>query len=304
VKYGFIRRHAPVFPVRRLCEVLGVSASGYYRFRGRPESRRSREDRRLRLQIRTIHREMKGRYGSPRIYEELRARGVRCSRKRVARLMREEHLQGRRRRRYRVTTQSAHRHAVAPNRLNRQFRVEGPNRVWAGDITYLWTEEGWLYLAVLLDLFSRRVVGWAVSARIDGALTLSALRMALEQDQPPQGLLHHSDRGSQYAAGPYQAVLRRYGLEVSMSRAGNCYDNAVVESFFSTLKLELEGIGRYRTRQEAYREVFDYIERFYNPRRRHSSLGYLSPAQFEKAQKERTEKFEGLGEYPAQAVYP
>jgi putative transposase len=304
VKYRFIERQAPEFPVRRLCEVLGVSVSGYYRFRGRPESRRSREDRRLRMQIRTIHREMKGRYGSPRMYEELRARGVRCSRKRVARLMREEHLQGRRRRRYRVTTQSAHGHAVAPNRLNQQFRVAGPNQVWAGDLTYLWTEEGWLYVAVLLDLFSRRVVGWAVSSRIDGALTLSALRMALGQDRPARRLLHHSDRGSQYAAGPYQATLRRHGLEVSMSRAGNCYDNAVVESFFSTLKLELEGIGRYRTRQEAYRELFEYIERFYNPRRRHSALGYLSPVDFERAQEKRTAKFEGLGECPAQAVYP
>lgn len=304
MKYRFIVRHAGEFPVRGLCRVVGVSASGYYRWRGRQESRRSREDRRLRVHIRTIHREMKGRYGSPRIHQELRARGIRCSRKRVARLMQEEHLQGRRRRRYRVTTQSGHRHAVAPNRLNRQFRVEGLNRVWAGDLTYLWTEEGWLYLAVLLDLFSRRVVGWAVSARIDGALTLSALRMALEHGRPPQGLLHHSDRGSQYAAGPYQAVLRHHGLEVSMSRAGDCYDNAVVESFFSTLKLELEGLGRYRTRQEAYRELFDYIERFYNPRRRHSSLGYLSPAQFERAQEERNSKFEGLGVYPAQAVYP
>jgi transposase InsO family protein len=304
VKYRFIARHAPKFPVRGMCRVLGVSASGYYRWRVRQESQRSREDRRLRVQIRTIHRETKGRYGSPRIHQELRARGVRCSRKRVARLMREERLQGRHRRRYRVTTQSVHRHAVAPNRLNRQFRVAGANQVWAGDITYLWTEEGWLYLAVLLDLFSRRVVGWAVSARINGELTLSALQMALDRCRPGRGLLHHSDRGSQYAAGLYQARLRRQGLEVSMSRAGDCFDNAVVESFFSTLKLELEGMGRYRTREEAYQGLFDYIERFYNCRRRHSALGYFSPAEFEKAQQKRNSKSNGLRRYPAVAACP
>jgi putative transposase len=247
---------------------------------------------------------MKGRYGSPRIHKELRETGVRCSRKRVARLMRQECLRARGRRRYRVTTQSDHRHESAPNRLGRQFCVASPNRVWAGDITYLWTQEGWLYLAVLLDLFSRRVVGWAVSDRLGADLAVSALQMALEQRRPPRGLLHHSDRGCQYAASSYQAILRRYGVEASMSRAGDCYDNAVVESFFSTLKVELEGVSRHRTRQEAYRELFDYIERFYNRRRRHSSLGYVSPMAFEQAQLERTQESDGLGVYPALAAYP
>jgi putative transposase len=287
-----------------MCRVLGVWPSGYYRWRGRVETPRSREDRRLQVQIRAVYREMKGRYGSPRVHKELRELGVRCSRKRVARLMRQERLRARCRRRYRVTTQSGHRYEVAPNRLGRQFRVAGPNQVWAGDITCLQTQEGWLYLAVLLDLFSRRVVGWAVSDRNGAELTLSALQRALEQRRPPRGLLHHSDRGCQYAASDYQSMLRRYGVEGSMSRAGDCYDNAVVESFFSTLKVELEGVGRHRTRQEAYRELFDYIERFYNCRRRHSSLGYLSPMAFEKAQRERTLESEGLGVYPVQAAYP
>lgn len=301
-KYRFIGSHALEFPVRVMCRVLGVSASGYYRWRRRPESRRRREDRRLRVQIGAIYHEMRGRYGSPRIREELRDLGFRCSRKRVARLMREQRLRARGRRGRRVTTQSGHRHAVAPNRLGRQFRVASPNRVWVGDMTYLATQEGWLYLAVLLDLFSRRVVGWAVSDRLGGELTLSALQMALEQRRPPRGLLHHSDRGSQYASKAYQAQLRRHGLEGSMSRAGDCYDNAVMESFFSTLKVELEGLGCYHTRQEAYRELFDYIERFYNRRRRHSSLGYLSPAAFEKLR--GTQESEGLEVYPAQATCP
>jgi putative transposase len=295
VRFRFIARQAAAFPVRVLCRVLGVSPSGYYGWRGRQESQRSREDRRLRVQIRAIHQQSRGVYGCPRIHAELRRQGVRCSRKRVARVLREEHLQVRYRRRYRTTTHSGHRQAVAPNRLNQQFRVAGPDQVWAGDITYLWTQEGWLYLAVVLDLFSRRVVGWAVSSRINTDLTLQALRMALEQRQPPKGLLHHSDRGSQYAAGAYQSLLRHHSLDVSMSRAGNCFDNAVVESFFSTLKVELEGYGRHETRQEAYHALFDHIERFYNRQRRHSSLNYQSPSEFERAQQERNSESNGLG---------
>jgi putative transposase len=304
VRFRFIARHGEEFPIRSLCGVLGVSPSGYYAWRSRPESRRVREDRRLRAEIRAIHRESRGRYGSPRIHAELQDRGLRCSRKRVARLLREEHLQVRPRRRYRATTQSAHGHAVAPNLLNRQFHVEGLNRVWAGDLTYLETQEGWLYLAVLLDLGSRRVIGWAAGQRINAELTLEALRMALEQRQPPRGLLHHSDRGSQYAAGPYQSVLRRHGVKVSMSRAGDCFDNAVVESFFRSLKAELCSEGIYLTRQQAYRAVFDYIERFYNRRRRHSTLGYQSPIKFEQAQHERNWESNGLKREVASAVYP
>jgi putative transposase len=303
MRFRFIDRQSAAFPVRVLCRVVGVSASGYYRWRKHQESQHSREDRRLRVQIRAIHQQSRGVYGSPRIHAELRRQGVRCSRKRVARVLREEHLQVRYRRRYRRTTHSGHQQAVAPNRLGQQFRVAGANRVWAGDITYLWTQEGWLYLAVLLDLFSRRVVGWAVSSRIDTDLTLQALRMALENRRPPSGLLHHSDRGSQYAAQAYQSMLRGQGVEVSMSRAGNCYDNAVVESFFSTLKVELAGYGRHETRQEAYRALFDHL-RFYNRQRRHSTLGYQSPAEFEKAQQERNIEPKGLGRVVTLAACP
>lgn len=303
MRFRFIARHREEFPIRTLCRALHVSPSGYYTWRSRPESRRVREDRRLRVEIRAIYRENRGRYGCPRIHAELRDRGLRCSRKRVARLLREERLQVRSRRRYLTTTQSVHGHAVAPNLLNRQFHVEGLNRVWAGDLTYLETREGWLYLAVLLDLCSRRVVGWAASPRINADLTLEALRMALEQRRPSPGLLHHSDRGSQYAAGSYQSLLRRSGVEVSMSRAGDCFDNAVVESFFSTLKTELRSDGIYRTRQQAYGAVFDYIERFYNRKRRHSTLGYRSPVEFERAQHERNWESKGLKREVASAVY-
>lgn len=303
MKFRFIARQPGTFRVRALCRVLGVSASGYYAWRSRPESRHAREDRRLRIEIRAIHRENRGRYGCPRIHAELRDRGLRCGRKRIARLLQEERLEVPVRRRFRITTQSGHGHGVAPNLLNRQFHVEGLDRVWAGDLTFLETQEGWLYLAVLLDLCSRRVIGWAAGPRINAELTVKALRMALEQRRPPQGLLHHSDRGSQYAAGAYRALLRRHGVKVSMSRAGDCYDNAVVESFFRTLKREMPIEGSYSTRQQAYQAVFDYIERFYNRKRRHSTLGYRSPAEFEEAQKERTLELKGLGRVVTSAPY-
>lgn len=274
--------HGEEFSVTSMCRVLGVSRSGYYRWRQRPESRRAREDRQLLVRIRAVHQKSRGRYGSPRVHRELKRQGQECGKNRVARLMRQGGLRSRHRRRFKVTTRSAPGQAVAANHLDQQFSVSRLDTVWAGDITYLWTREGWLYLAVLLDLCSRRVVGWACSASLAHELALSALAMALGQRQPSQDLLHHTDRGCQYTCAEYQAQLAEQGIQVSMSRRGNCYDNAVVESFFSTLKAELEGYGDYATRRQAQTEIFEYIEVFYNRQRLHSSLGYRSPAEFER----------------------
>lgn len=290
------------FSVPSMCRVLKVSRSGYYRWRRSSEGVRAREDRKLLVEIRAAYERNRGRYGSPRVYRELKEQGIRCGKHRVERLMRKEGLQAKRRRSFKVTTRSAAGHPVAPNRLNRQFSVSRVNQVWAGDITYLETGEGWLYLAVLLDLCSRRVVGWTCSERMTHDLVLGALEQALQQRQPLPGLLHHSDRGSQYTCEDYRARLSRQGLEVSMSRRGDCYDNAVVESFFSTLKAELEGYGGYKTRRQAQSELFEYIEIFYNRQRRHSFLGYCSPAAFEKAQQERNWESEMLGSKPAPTV--
>jgi len=293
VKYAFMAEHGEEFRVRAMCQVLKVSRSGYYRWRHAPEGSRAREDRKLLVEIRTVYRRNRSRYGSPRIYRALRQGGIRCGKHRVERLMRRDGLRARARRSFRVTTRSAAGHPVAPNSLNRQFSVARLDEVWAGDITYLWTQEGWLYLAALLDLSSRRVVGWACGERITHELALSALDMAVQQRQPSAGLLHHSDRGCQYTCVDYRAALGRYGFEASMSRRGNCYDNAVVESFFSTLKAELDNYDRYETRRQAKTELFEYIEVFYNRQRLHSSLGYQSPVAFEEAQKKRKEKSNG-----------
>jgi putative transposase len=282
MKYGFIEKHASQHSVVRMCEALGVSRGGYYSWLSRPESQRAREDRQLLLRIRAAFRENRGSYGSPRIQAELREEGIGCGRHRIARLMRQERLQARPKRRFKSTTQSAHTHEVAANELQRQFQVAVPDTCWAGDITYIWTQEGWLYLAVLLDLCSRRIVGWAVSDRLTEDLTLKALDQALAHRRPSAGLLHHSDRGSQYAARRYRKRLASHGLRASMSRRGDCWDNAMVESFFSSLKAELFAGRRWpETREQARRELFDYIEIFYNRKRRHSALGYLSPSRFE-----------------------
>jgi putative transposase len=304
MKYAFMSHHGRQFQVGALCRVLKVSRSGYYRWRHSSEGLRAREDRKLLEEIRAIFEKSGGRYGSPRVYRELKAQGVGCSKHRVERLMRKAGLQARRRRSFKVTTRSTADHPVAPNRLDRRFSASDLNQVWAGDITYLETREGWLYLAVLLDLCSRRVVGWACSDRITRDLVLSALNQALRARRPPRGLLHHSDRGSQYTCAEYRAALAHQGAKVSMSRRGDCYDNAVVESFFSTLKAELVGYGSFRTRQQAQDELFDYIEIFYNRQRRHSSLGFLSPVAFEKAQLERSSKLKGLRGNTAPAVNP
>jgi putative transposase len=270
--------------VTRLSRVLSVSRSGFYAWRRRPEGVRSRERRELLGAIRKIHEEVDQVYGAPRMVRELRADGHRCARHRVARIMRSAGLRARRRlgRRPR-TTNSKHALPVAPNVLSQKFTVAVPDRVWVGDITYLRTGEGWLYLAVLLDLCSRRVVGWALDRNIDRSLALRALTMALDRRQPDPALLHHTDRGSQYASTDYQLELEEAGLRCSMSRKGNCYDNAVAESFFATLKKELAHHRHWRTRDEAKPAIFEYIEGFYNRRRRHSALGYRSPVEYEEA---------------------
>jgi transposase InsO family protein len=264
-----------------MCRVLQVSRSGYYAWSKRPPALRTLQDQTLALEVAAIHAESRGRYGSPRVHAELRERGQRTARKRVARLMRAAGLCARERRRFRSTTDSEHGMAIKVNLLARRFAVPAPNSGWVSDITYVWTLEGWLYLAVILDLFSRRVVGWAISERLERGLALDALQMALTDRQPPHGLLHHSDRGSQYASHEYQRLLAAHGVLSSMSRKGNCWDNAVAESFFATLKLELVYQSHWRTRTQARSEVFEYIELFYNRRRRHSALGYLCPNEFE-----------------------
>ena len=281
MRYRVIQEHDRRYPIRLMCRALAVSAAGYYAWRIRPESARSVSDRTTLSVIRVIHRESRETYGSPRIWKALVTQGHRIGEHRVARLMRQDGIRAKTVTKWRATTQSQHRFPVAANTLERAFTVEAPNRVWAGDITYVWTLEGWLYLAVLLDLYSRRVVGWAMSQRITVELTEQALTMALAKRAPTAGLLHHSDRGSQYAATSYQRVLDEYGLIPSMSRKGNCWDNACVESFFGTLKRELVYQRQYATRSEATQDIFEYIEVFYNRQRCHSTLGYHSPAEYE-----------------------
>ena len=270
------------FPVRRLCKVLGVSQSGYFAWRRRPACRRQREDLVLLAHVRSAFRLSNGTYGSPRLTRELQDQGLAVGRRRTARLMRENGLRARQKRRFRRTTDSLHAFPVAPNLLDQDFTAEGSNEKWGADISYLWTREGWLYLAVVIDLFARRVVGWAVSDRLHKELPLAALRQALVLRRPPAGLIHHSDRGSQYCSIDYQAELRKHGLLVSMSGKGNCYDNAMVETFFKTLKSELVWRTLFQTRTEAREALARYIDGFYNPLRRHSALDFISPARFER----------------------
>lgn len=279
--FRFIRNHQSRFPVGLMCKALGVSRSGYYAWQKRPESKRKRQDRNLKARIRQVHKESRGTYGSPRIHLELNDLGETCGRHRVARLMREDGLKAKVKKRYKATTDSKHNLPVAPNLLQRNFDPAAPDQVWASDITYIWTAEGWLYLAVVLDLFSRSVVGWSMSRRIDRHLVMDALTMAIKRRSPARGLIHHSDRGVQYASADFQALLAKHGIRCSMSRKGDCWDNAAVESFFGTLKQEEVFHRRYLSRQQARQSLFDYIELFYNRRRRHSTLGYLSPARYE-----------------------
>jgi putative transposase len=281
MRYRAIQEHDRRYPIRLMCRALAVSAAGYYAWRSRPESTRSANPRTLLSAIRVIHQESRETYGSPSIWDALLKQGHGVGEHRVARLMRQDGIRAKTVKKWRATTQSHHRFPVAPNTLNRQFTVTHPNRVWAGDIPYVWTAEGWLSLAVVLDLYSRTVIGWARGHRLTVDLAERALTMALANRTPTVGLLHHSDRGSQYAATSYQRLLGEHGITASMSRTGNCWDNACVERFFGTLKRELVYHRHYATREDATQDSFEYIEVFYNRKRRHSTLGYDSPAEFE-----------------------
>ena len=281
--FRFIEDHRHEWPVRLLCETLGVSPAGYYAWRGRPASpRRQRRDALL-VEIRAAHAEAKGRYGSPRIHAELVARGQACCVNTVARLMREAGIAARTARKFRCTTDSNHDLPVAENLLDRQFDPASPNEAWAADITYIPTREGWLYLAVVEDLYSRMVVGWSMAEHLESRLVVDALELAVQRRLPGEGLLAHSDRGSQYASEHYQLLLARHGIACSMSRRADCWDNAPMESFFASLKKELVHGADFATRAEARAAVVEYIEVFYNCRRRHSSLGYVSPQEYEQA---------------------
>jgi len=281
MKFRFIEQHRYHFPVVRMCAVLGVSTSGYYAFRKRRPSRQTRENQRLLVHIRAAHRASRETYGYRRMYHELRGQGIICSRHRIARLMRHAGLRVKSRRPYKVTTRANPRHSLADNLLDRDFQADQPDRKWVADITYIATNQGWLYLATVMDLFSRRIVGWSMQPRMKTDLVADALKMALARRRPDAGLLHHSDRGSQFTSADYQKLLAAHGIQVSMSRTGNCYDNAAMESFFKTIKSELVWPTKFLSRRQANDMIGTYIEGFYNPQKRHSTLGYLSPVQFE-----------------------
>ena len=281
MKYAWINTQRTEHGMDEMCRVLDVSESGYRAWKrgGKPERKRLTDSQMLTL-IQSIHAELKGAYGSPRMVKELRERGFPASKERVERLMRENGIRARHKRRFKVTTDSRHNLPVAPNLLDRNFTPEAPNQVWASDITYLWTDEGWLYLAIVLDLFNREVVGWSLKPRMTADIVTDALTMAWFRRKPAAGLIHHSDRGSQYASLAFQNRLKEYGMVCSMSRKGNCWDNAPTESWFNSLKNERVHGLRYATRAEMTAASFEYIEVFYNRRRRHSTLGYKSPMQF------------------------
>jgi transposase InsO family protein len=282
MRFRQIEDQRGIWPVRIMCDALSVSASGYYAWRSRPESARKIANRGLLDDIQRVHAHHRERYGAPRIHAELRAEGQIISRKRIERVMRRHGIRARAPRRYRVcTTDSKHSLPVAANLLDQNFVAERPNQVWLADITYIPTAEGWLYLAVILDLFTRKVVGWAMRDHMRAELTIAALTMAIQRRRPGPGLTHHSDRGSQYAAGDYRDILRAAAVTQSMSRKANCWDNAPMESFFGTLKTELVHQREYPDRDAARRDLFAYIEGYYNRQRIHSAIGYITPEQAE-----------------------
>lgn len=288
MKYAFIKRHANVWPVVVQCDCLGVSASGYRQHfaRQKTDGRSSKPGQRmsqmaLAVHVKALFHEMKGAYGWPRIWRELVARGIRTGKERVRKLMKDNGLGARGKRRFKVTTDSSHGLPVSPNLLQRQFDVAQPNRVWTGDVTYLWTAEGWVYLAVVIDLYSRQIVGFAMDATMTRQLVIDALRMAWFRRKPSSGLIFHSDRGSQYASGDFQSQLAAFGMKGSMSRKGDCWDNAVTETLFGSLKVERLHDMRFATRRAAKDEVMGWIQ-FYNSKRLHSTLGYLSPMDYER----------------------
>ena len=284
MKFAFVQDDLRVYPVTACCEVLRISRSGYHAWTRRPPSARQRRREALAARIRQIHQAHRGVYGSPRIHQVLKAEGVRVCENTVAKIMRELGLRAKGKRRFVPrTTDSAHGEPIAANVLDRQFTAEAPNRRWVADITYIPTQEGWLYLAAVLDLYSRKIVGWSMADHLGWELAGDALGMGLSHRRPSPGLLHHSDRGVQYACEAYRRLLERHGISLSMSGVGNCYDNAAMESFWATLKTELVHHQRYETRAQARRSIFEYIEVFYNRQRLHSSLGYVSPEAFEAA---------------------
>ena len=281
MKYAFIREHRDLFTIVVMCEVFGVSRSGYHDWLKRLPSPRSQENTRLRTAIMRIYQGSRRTYGSPRIHAELVKEGFKCSKTRVERLMKELGISAKTKRKFKVTTDSRHNHPISPNLVNRDFSPSGPDRLWLSDITYIPTEEGWLYLATVMDAYSRKIVGWCLDDRMTQNLVLKALDMAVERRKPSPGLIHHSDRGSQYAAKAYQRRLWRYRMKGSMSRKGDCWDNSPMESFFHTLKTEHVYFETFRTREQGKSSVFEYIEVFYNRQRSHSALGFVSPECYE-----------------------
>jgi transposase InsO family protein len=281
MKYWFIDQHRSFHVVKKMCIVIVASRSGYYRWKRQPQSNRQKDNEKILMEIRQSHNNSHRAYGSPRITYDLKANGIKCSKHRVARLMKENGIAGKAKKKFKATTNSKHDLPVADNLLKQNFTAQKPNTVWVSDITYIWTLEGWLYLAVILDLYSRQVVGWAMSDRLTSDFVIKTLYQAIGRRKPGGGCIFHSDRGVQYASADFRNVLNSHGFIQSMSRKGNCYDNAVAESFFHTLKIEHVYDYRYETRAEARQSIFEYIEMFYNRQRRHSALGYRSPVSFE-----------------------
>jgi transposase InsO family protein len=281
VRFSFIHAEKANFPVAALCRVLGVTRQGYYASVGRPPSRRAVEEAQLRERLEQLHVESRQTYGSPRMLRALRAEGIRVGKRRIERALRALELRVKLRRRFRVTTKSDPSHAAAPNVLAQRFAASRPDERWVADITYLWTQQGWCYLAAIVDLYSRAIVGWALDRTLSTALPLRALQMAIHRRKPRAGLLHHSDRGCQYTSTAYREALEQLGVEISMSRTGNCWDNAVAESLFATIKTELFYRRSWATMEELRSALFEYIEVFYNRKRLHSSLGYRTPSQAE-----------------------
>lgn len=270
-----------MFPVKKICQTMNVSRSGYYKWTNKKKGMREIQNEALLIAIKSIHQKVRERYGSPRIHAELVSNGIECGKNRVARLMKDHQIMARARRKFKATTNSKHNLPVAPNLLAQNFLSRGPGKIWTSDITYIWTEEGWLYLAVVLDIYNREIVGWAMSERMTKELVLGAIQQALGRKRPQKGAIFHSDRGSQYASLAVKSLLKRNLFRQSMSKKGDCYDNAITETFFHSLKMELVCFDRYQTRKQARLSVFEYIEIFYNRERRHSALGYLSPLNFQ-----------------------
>lgn len=282
MKYSFMKEYSIEFSIEKMAKVLGVCRSGYYKFLRQGPSLRDRDNQRLSEKLKAVHKKSRETYGSPRIHQELKKQGEKCSRKRIARLMQKEKIQAKMRKKWIVTTQpSKSLERVAPNHLDQNFIVEEPNKVWVSDITYVATQEGWLYVAMVLDLFSRKIVGLSMGDSLHTDLIMKALKQALWNRDINEGLMHHSDRGCQYTSSDFQELTKRHGIKLSMSAKGHCYDNAVAESFFHTLKTEHTNFYNYKIREEAQVSIFEYIEVFYNRQRMHSTLGYVSPEEFE-----------------------